>query len=105
MTMSINIRPFKPEDYPALTEVRNSVYPDYPETEAEIRRQDEKRDPKCRFARWVALRDARLIGEANYGQSSSSYHPRKFQLYVGVAPEEQARGVGAALYNQVMGAL
>jgi GNAT superfamily N-acetyltransferase len=99
------IRPFTPEDYPAMVYVANSVYVEYPATVAETRFWDEHRDPKCKLQRWVAEEAGVVIGVADYQQRSSMYHPRKFTLGITVRPEAQGRGIGAALYNQVIEAL
>jgi GNAT superfamily N-acetyltransferase len=99
------IRPFTPDDYPALCDVGNAVFSEYPGTVAELRFRDENRDPKCKFARWVAERDGRVVAVGEYGQSAGMYHPRKFWVDVQVRPECQGLGLGAALYDRVVAAL
>lgn len=103
--MSLVIRPFTEQDYDALAAVRNAVYDDDPRTVDEIRRQDEQRDPKCKFARWLAEWESRIVGIGFYAQSSWSYHPRKFMGLVYVHPGYRNRGIGSALYDQVWHAL
>jgi GNAT superfamily N-acetyltransferase len=99
------IRPFTRDDYPALIHVRNAALPEYPGTVEEMRYHDQHRDPKCEFRRWVAEQDGRIVAAGMYSQSPWMYHPRKFEVYVTVHPDFQCRGIGSALYDQVMGAL
>lgn len=103
--MSVIIREFEEADYPGITAAHNSVFPDYEETVEEVRYEDERRDPKCRQGRWVAQSGGVIIGYGTYGQSSSTYHPRKFWLDVLVRPEWQRRGAGSALFERLTEAL
>jgi mycothiol synthase len=103
--MNATIRPFQPHDYPAVCAVFNSVFPEYPGTDEEMRFRDERRDPKCRHQRWVAEHGGAVAGAADYSQSSSHYHPRKFWIEVAVQPDWQGRGIGASLYDQLLAAL
>lgn len=100
--MTLKIRPFTPEDYEAIVEIGNRLFPEYPSTVEEIRHEDEHRDPKCKFQRWVAELGGRVVGFARYGQSSVMYHPRKFEINVQVAPEHQGKGIGKALYEHLL---
>jgi L-amino acid N-acyltransferase YncA len=99
--MSLHIRPFTPEDYQAIVEIGNRLFPEYPDTVEEVRYSDENRDPKCEFRRLVAELEGRVVGYAQYGQSSAMYHPRKFEIGVYVEPACQGRGIGKALYERL----
>jgi GNAT superfamily N-acetyltransferase len=103
--MSLQIRPFTPDDYPATTEVGNAVLPDYPGTPEERRFEDEHREAREKWARWVACRDGRVVGFGEYTQPPWAYHPRRFHLWLSVQPEHQGQGIGAALYEQLVRAL
>jgi GNAT superfamily N-acetyltransferase len=103
--MNAHIRPFTDSDYDASVTVVNAVFPEYPDTVEEWRHWDAHRDPKCKFARWVAEADGQVVGYANYDQNSGMYHPRKFSVFGAVHPEYQGQGVGAALYNHLMAEL
>ncbi len=103
--MSGLIRPFTPEDYPALARIAGAAFPDYPTSAEEKEFGDARRDPKCRLERWLITRDGQPVGYGEYGQRSSSYHPRRFQINVIVQPDSQGLGLGKALYEQVMSAL
>ncbi|MER3443334.1 MAG: GNAT family N-acetyltransferase [Armatimonadota bacterium] len=101
----LTIRPFAEADYAAAVEVNNAVYPDYPASVEEWRHTDRNRDPKYRFARFVAELGGQVVGVGQYGQSASNYHPRKFWLEVLVHPQQQGQGIGKALYQQVLDAV
>jgi GNAT superfamily N-acetyltransferase len=103
--MSIEIRPFRTDDYPAIVEVGNAAYPDYPGTVEEMRYYDEHREPTHKFARFVAERAGRIVGAASYMHTPWMFHPRKFFFDLSVRPEEQGQGVGSALYNYLIGEL
>ena len=103
--MTLKIRPFVPEDYEIVVEIGNRLFPEYPDTVEETRYRDEHRDPKCKFARFVAELDGRVIGYAQYNQSSTMYHPQKFEIGVYVDLPCQGRGVGKRLYEQLLKAL
>ena len=102
---SVRIRPFTAADYSGITDVANAVYREYPGTVEELRFGDDHRDPKCKFQRWVAEQDGGIVGVGEYSQSPSMYHPRKFWIELTVHPAWQGKGIGAALYDQVMAAL
>jgi GNAT superfamily N-acetyltransferase len=100
--MTCRIRPFAPNDYPAICEVGNVAYSEYPSTVEELRYQDENRDPKCRLQRWVTERDGRVVGVGEYTQAPGTYHPQKFVINVMVHPNHQRNGLGSALYERVI---
>jgi len=101
----MHIRPFTPADYPALAGISTAALPDSPATAEEIEFWDTHRDPRCRFARWVAEREGVGVGFGLYSQNAGMYHPQRFHIGVRVLPEHQGQGIGAALYAQVMDAL
>jgi Predicted acetyltransferase len=103
----VRVREFtaSPEDYETASRIRCAVYPEYPETAGEIRWSDEHQDPKCKWQRFFAERDGRVVGSGSYGQSSGMYHPRKFYVEVNVLPEYRGQGVGTVLYRHVLEAL
>lgn len=107
---AVSIRPFAESDYEAALAVEMIVWPDFPETAAEWRFQDERRDPKCHHARFVAEDTLKsgtksLIGYAYYEQRVDMYHPRKFHISVSILPEWQGRGIGQGLFDNLLTAL
>lgn len=101
------IRPFAPTDadYQAIAAIDALVLPEYPETPAELRWNDEQRDPKIRWQRFVGQENGIVVGYAGFSQSSGAFHPRKFNVSVSVRPDRQGRGVGSTLYDHVLLAL
>ncbi|MBC8102622.1 MAG: GNAT family N-acetyltransferase [Cytophagales bacterium] len=103
-----NVRPFDASDadYAVTAAVWNAAWPDYPETAGELRHSDENRDPKVKWARFIARTETGTgVGIGMYNQSSGMYHPNKFGVDITVAPESQGQGIGAALYERILDAL
>lgn len=99
------IRTFTFEDYPALVAIHNSqgiVWPEQPSTPAAWAASDQSRSSKVKFQRWVAIEEERVVGFASYNQSPWNYPPQSFYINVEVLPEYQRRGIGSALYSQMM---
>ena len=99
--MSLVIRQLTPADYPALAEILNVSYPDYPTTPDELRLEDRQREKRCRRERWVGEVDDRVVGFGGFDQPATMYHPRRFSLMLNVLPDFQRRGIGSALYDRV----
>ncbi len=101
-----HLRPSAATDanYEALFRLARAVLPDYPRTPEEMRLGDARRDPRCEQASWfVETNKGVMAGAARWEQSSETYHPRKFEIdYFVVHPEHQRRGVGGALFEQVL---
>lgn len=99
--MSPVIRKFAPADYPALAEIWNASYPDYPTTPDELRLEDRQREKRCRRERWLGEVGGRVVGFGGFDQPATMYHPRRFSLMLNVLPDFQRRGIGSALYDRV----
>jgi len=99
------IRHSSPEDYPAIVDIHNSlniVWPEQPRTSESLATVDRNRNPNCRYQRWVAVEENHLVGFSSYSQSPNAYPPQSFYINVEIHPEHQHRGIGSALYDQVM---
>ena len=103
----MTIRPdtLSDEDYSARVAIDNACYPDYVDTVEELRFSDANRDPKIKWARFIAVVDGKPVAVGSYGQSMDMYHPQKFGIGVSVLPEYQGQGIGKALYEHVLTAL
>jgi GNAT superfamily N-acetyltransferase len=99
------LRPFEAADYPAITALYNSAYPDFPISVDKMRYMDERRDPRCQSQRWVVERAGAVIGVAEYDQRAWAYHPRRFRVDLAVDPACQLQGVGGRLFQQLLTAL
>lgn len=102
---TVTIRPFAADDYPDAVSVNNAVFVEYPNTVEEWRYNDDHRDPKCHFARFVAEHDGRIVALAECGHFTGMYHPRKLFVGVTVHPEWRGQGIGTALYDHVTASL
>ncbi|HYG59177.1 MAG TPA: GNAT family N-acetyltransferase [Symbiobacteriaceae bacterium] len=102
--MPVHIRPVRPDDYPALAAIADAAFPGVPHTAEELLEEDAP-TPPILIERWVADLDGRVVGTASYFQNESRYDPRKFWLDAFVHPDWQGHGIGAALFDHVMGAL
>jgi GNAT superfamily N-acetyltransferase len=101
----MKIRVFTHEDYPALVHIHNSlniVWPERPRTPEAWAAVDRSRSSNYKHQRWVALEDDRVVGLSSYSQGPTEYPPQSFYVNVEVLPAYQQRGIGAALYDQVI---
>ena len=92
-------------DYAAVVAVDNACFPEYPGTVEELRHDDSSRSPEMKFQRWVAELDGQLVGFSSHSQFEGMFHPRKFSLFLAVAPAHQGQGIGRALYEILVEAL
>jgi len=104
----MNIRIFTKDDYPAVVNIHNSlniVWPERPRTPEGWAEADRNRNPKCKYQRWVAVKDGVVVGFSSYGQNIFEYHPQRFNVNIEVNPEYQRQGIGSALYDHLMAGL
>jgi ribosomal protein S18 acetylase RimI-like enzyme len=95
--MKLLIREFIPADYPAALAVYQAAAPAEPHLEA--RHWDSPRQ----FQRWIAKRDGQLVAFAEIAQQPDD--ARQFWVSLYVHPDQQRRGIGAALYAHLLSAL
>jgi mycothiol synthase len=105
--MELHIRPFtgSDNDYEAVVGVHNAVFPENVETVEDWRQWDSTLPERCYRDRWVAEEGGRCVGFAQVVQFAGMYHPQKFFVDVRVMPGDRRRGVGARLYDTVVGRL
>ena len=104
----MEIRFFTADDYPAIVKIHNSlniVWPERPRTPEGWAEADRNRNPKCKYGRWVAVKDGDVVGFGSYGQNIFEYHPQRFNVSIEVSPNYQRQGVGSALYDRIMAEL
>jgi GNAT superfamily N-acetyltransferase len=101
----IKIRPFAEDDYPAVVEIANRAFPEYPETIAEVQHHDQHRNPAMLHRRFVAELEGRPVAAGQVQHYEGMFHPRKFGLEVTVDPDHRQKGVGSALFEQLRSCL
>jgi GNAT superfamily N-acetyltransferase len=89
-------------DYLGVAAVATAAWPDNPTTAADLRLADEDRKPELLFDRVVAETEGRIVGSGSYGEPEGSLRPGKFAIAVFVHPEVGRRGVGNAIYHQIV---
>ncbi|NNJ12822.1 GNAT family N-acetyltransferase [Chloroflexales bacterium ZM16-3] len=105
--VGLQIRPFtgRDSDYVAAVDLVNAVFPEYPDTIDEWRFGDANRPAHIKKERWLADLDGVPVAYGDYHQFEGMYHPRKFGIFIAVSPAYQGRGIGAALYDEVVSAV
>jgi len=104
----INIRLFTADDYLAIVNIHHSlniVWPERPRTPEGWANADRNRNPKCKYQRWVAVKNGEILGFGYYGQNIFEYHPQRFNINIEISPDHQRQGIGSALYEQIMAEL
>lgn len=104
--MSGQVRPFVPQDYEALAQITNTVFPEHPYSAAELASEDDQFniDTRLRWGRFMAEVDGTPVGFAQFSQNPGMYHPQRFVLTGGVLPSWRDQGLGSALYERVCAA-
>jgi len=101
----MQIRKFSDDDYAAIVEIHNKLniaWPERPRTPGGWAEADQKRNPKCKFQRWVAVKGVSVVGFGSYGQNIFEYHPQRFNINIEVSPDDQRQGIGGALYEKII---
>ena len=105
-TTTSRVRVFTPADYEAWTRAVNRCYPEYPMSVAELRHQDETFDHDHFFKMRVVAEDAgRIVGGLHVGHRPGRYHPDRYSTDFWVLPDHRRRGLGSALYEEMLGAV
>ena len=102
------IRDFSEKDYPAIVDIHNALlisWPERPRTPEGWAEAERRRNPKCKFHRWVAVKNEKVVGFGSYGQNIFEYHPHRFNIDIEVNPQFQHQGIGGALYERIFTAL
>ncbi len=103
----MTIRPFEytDADYEAFAAMERSIWPGYPDTVEEWKHRDGSREPGAMFCRFLAEVDGVVVGAGQCCEPWRSRGPGKYQVYCDVQPEFRRRGIGTALYDQLMATL
>jgi mycothiol synthase len=103
----LNIRPFdwSDEDYQSLIDINNVLFPDELDLPELLKHRDNARDQNYMLDRTVAEVDGRPVGTSSFGESMWTPMPNKFWIYIQVHPDFQGRGIGTAIYDQILESL
>ena len=99
-----NIRDFQASDVPEIVRVQHAAVPFQPWSVAEIERDLAKLEPKLQYHWRIAERNGALVGFSRFARNAASYHDQKFLLDMCVHPDQQAQGIGKALYSATLAA-
>ena len=96
---------FAPGDYEGYVALGNRCYPDYPGSVAEVRHQDEIWDPSKYFKRRIVVeQDGKIVGAGDLYHSRWTFQPDKYHLELKVDPDARRRGIGRAMYDDLLAA-
>src|SRR5687768_8142290 len=101
--MAFQIRPFTPDDWPALIEITNRIFPDSPRSLESARHWDSRWEAEKYFReRLVAEDDGRVVAGAWLQHIPWQFSPDTYELGVEVDPARQHQGIGSALYERLL---
>lgn len=96
------------EDYEALAATHCAIYPDWPVTGDEMREHAREIDP----ARYVHVglvaedrHTGRVVAGGRYHQRPWSYRPGSYRIRLMVHPDDQGRGIGRRLMDEMLAQL
>jgi len=102
----VEIRPFNDQDYNALSDLMNAVYPEYRTTAEGLKEDDKFFDLQGKYLRHryvaVDLQTGELVGYASISHMPRAFHLQKFQMELMVHPERRKQGVGSKLYERLV---
>jgi mycothiol synthase len=97
------IRPFTTDDYPDVVAVINAATPEFSFTLDAFLAREQRKDPRCRYGRWVAETEiGAIVGMGEYGQRVEQYDPGRFYMNLFVVPQWQGTRLREMLYEKVM---
>jgi GNAT superfamily N-acetyltransferase len=96
-----NFKPFEYTDheYRVFSEIWNAYYPDEVYAPAELRHEDELRDPKYLFQRYVVEENRGIIGFCAYQETPFEYEPGKLHIAIYLDLDHLEQPYQNALYN------
>lgn len=104
----IFIRQLRDEDYPALARIHNAIHRDTPATAEEMRQEVDRIDRRRFVSEWLVAADRKtgdVVAYGNYRHRPWSHHPGKFNASINVHPDDQGRGIGRRMMDQILSAL
>ena len=103
----MKIRKFNATDdeYRAVLEISNTLWPDEKQGLSEFKYEDDSRDPKYAHERFVGEVDGKLVSCGVFGHCSWSHVDGKYLISVDVHPDHHRRGYGGQMFDFMMGEL
>jgi mycothiol synthase len=89
-------------EYQAIAAIHNAAWNTTGPTGENRQLHDAERNPAFFFQRLVAEADGQLVAHAAFGEDAWNHTPGKYQLDITVQPQYQRRGIGTALYNEII---
>ena len=103
----MKIRKFKKTDgdYQAILDIQNTLWPDEAQSVAELRYEDESRDPEYTHERFLGEVDGKIVASGIYAHCSWSHVPGKYLVSVDVHPDYHGQGHGGRFFDFLMSEL
>src|SRR5713226_5686615 len=106
--MSLELKKFQPTEYERFAQIRTSVFPDHPLSAQELKSFDDNLDKtKYYLQRYTCFNKdtGEIVGFADIGHMVWMFNPRRFLGRIYVDKNQQNRGVGQYLYENLTGFL
>jgi GNAT superfamily N-acetyltransferase len=97
-----SIREFRSTDYENVARLLRQIQPHHACTAKELAREDDRRESKYQFRRWVAECNGNLVAYGGYTQQPETYQLSEYLLIGGVDESHRNQGIGAKLFNTVL---
>lgn len=92
-------------EYAALGRLEQAVWPENPDSEAELRHRDAVWDHQYFRQRYIVRWNGDIVGVGVVCETPWSYEPGRYLMFAALFPQEQGRGLGAALYRHMLAEL
>lgn len=98
------IRPISPSsaDYESIIAIRKAVWPDSLITADQLQHEEESWLPGYLFERFVVEEQGEVIAAGSLFENHWQYQPGKYDIDLVVYPSHQRRGIGTAVYDQLV---
>ncbi|MEM7538760.1 MAG: GNAT family N-acetyltransferase [Chloroflexota bacterium] len=100
------IREFEPTDaeYAVVVAIHNAIWPEDPETVADWKEWDGRRDPKYLHKRMVVEageEEKQIVAVGGYGELAWSHQPGKYFIDIMVRPDYEWQGIEELYFNTI----